>query len=119
MSNYFMGIDNGGSMCKAVIFDEVGKEISSSSSRLKMITPQAGFTERDMDELWKVNCEVIRETIAQAGIDARKITGVACTGHGKGLYLWGKDDKPCYNGIVLIKHFRRSLPASRFLSFAG
>jgi len=100
MSNYFMGIDNGGSMCKAVIFDEVGKEISSSSSRLKMITPQAGFTERDMDELWKVNCEVIRETIAQAGIDARKITGVACTGHGKGLYLWGKDDKPCYNGIV-------------------
>ncbi|MFA5816402.1 MAG: FGGY-family carbohydrate kinase [Bacteroidales bacterium] len=100
MPTYFMGIDNGGSMCKAVIFDAVGKEIASSSSRLKMITPQAGFTERDMNELWQLNCKVIKETIVKSGLSASDITGVACTGHGKGLYLWGKDDKPCYNGIV-------------------
>jgi len=100
MATCFMGIDNGGSMCKAVIFDAVGKEIASSSSRLNMITPQAGFTERDMQELWQVNCKVIKETVAKSGLSASDITGVACTGHGKGLYLWGKDDKPCYNGIV-------------------
>lgn len=100
MATYFMGIDNGGSVCKAVIFDDAGREIASSSSRLNMITPQSGFTERDMDELWRVNCKVIRESIAKSGLNASEITGVACTGHGKGLYLWGKDNKPCYNGIV-------------------
>jgi L-xylulokinase len=100
MKTYFMGIDNGGSLCKAVIFDINGKEIASASSRLNMITPQAGFTERDMDDLWKVNCKVIREVIENGSLKAEDIRGVACTGHGKGLYLWGKDDKPCYNGIV-------------------
>ncbi|TSA33388.1 MAG: carbohydrate kinase [Porphyromonadaceae bacterium] len=100
MKKYFMGIDNGGSMCKVVIFDAMGTEIASSSLKLKMITAQAGYTERDMDELWQVNCRVIRETIAKAGLGAGEITGIACTGHGKGLYLWGKDDKPCCNGII-------------------
>ena len=100
MSTYFMGIDNGGTMCKAVIFDANGNEIASSAARLNMISPQAGFTERDMDELWEVTAEVIKGSIHKAGVDANEIMGVACTGHGKGLYLWGKGNKPCYNGIV-------------------
>ena len=98
MATYFLGVDNGGSMVKAVIFDELGGEVASSSARLQMLTPQAGFTERDMDELWRINCQVIRQALRQAG-DIR-IAGVACSGHGKGLYLWGKDDRPCGNGIV-------------------
>lgn len=100
MHDYFMGIDNGGTMCKAVIFDAKGTEIASAASKLTMIMPQAGYTERDMEELWSVNCNVIKKAINNAEIDAENIKGVACTGHGKGLYLWGKDDKPCYNGIV-------------------
>ncbi len=98
--NYYLGIDNGGTLCKAVIFDAKGSEIASSSGKLRMITPEAGFTERDMDELWNINCQVIREAIAKAEITGRQIKGIACSGHGKGLYLWGKNDKPCYNGIV-------------------
>lgn len=100
MANYFMGIDNGGTLCKAVIFDTRGKEIASASGSLAMITPQAGFTERDMEELWKANCKVIREAVEKSGIKAEDIKGVACSGHGKGLYLWGKDGRPCCNGIV-------------------
>jgi L-xylulokinase len=100
MNTYFLGIDNGGTLCKAVIFDVNGNEVASASSRLQMITPQTGFTERDMDELWLINCKVIREVISQSGITKDDIKGIACTGHGKGLYLWGKDDRPCYNGIV-------------------
>jgi L-xylulokinase len=100
MTSYFLGIDNGGSGCKAVIFDINGNEIASASARLNMITPQSGYTERDMDELWLVNCQVIREVIARSNLKAEDIVGVAGTGHGKGLYLWGKDDKPCYHGII-------------------
>lgn len=100
MDKYYMGIDNGGSLCKAVIFNSKGEEISSASRSLVMINPAPGYTERDMEELWEKNCEIIKEAIDKAGIDTSHIKGVACSGHGKGLYLWGKDDKPCYNGIV-------------------
>lgn len=100
MSTYFMGIDNGGTLSKAVIFDSKGREVASASTSVRMITPQSGYTERDMDELWSANCKVIKEALLKAGIKGEEIKGIACTGHGKGLYLWGKDDKPCYNGIV-------------------
>ncbi len=100
MASYFLGIDNGGTLCKAVLFDEGGHEVAQASRKLRMITPQAGFTERDMEELWTENLGAIRDVIQRSKVDPQTIVGVACTGHGKGLYLWGKDDKPCYNGIV-------------------
>lgn len=95
-----MGIDNGGTLCKAVLFDESGTEIAGASRRLRMISPRAGHTERDMDELWRENAAAIREAIEKAKVRPEDIKGVACAGHGKGLYLWGKDGAPCRNGIV-------------------
>jgi L-xylulokinase len=100
MTAYFLGVDNGGTATKAVIFDDRGNDLAGASRKVPMILPEPGFTERDMEQLWKANCEAIREAIATAGIPASAIRGVALTGHGKGLYLWGKDGKPAYNGIV-------------------
>jgi L-xylulokinase len=96
----FLGIDNGGTLTKAVLFDSRGTEIAGASRKVPVLAPQPGCTERDMDVLWQANCEVIRETIAASGLRPKEIRGVACTGHGKGLYLWGRDDAPAYNGIV-------------------
>ena len=52
---YLMGIDNGGTFSKAALFDETGKQISVASVPTVTITPKSGYTERDMDELWRVN----------------------------------------------------------------
>jgi L-xylulokinase len=100
MTAYFLGIDNGGTATKAVVFDDEGNDVAGASRKVPMILPEPGFTERDMELLWKANCEAIAEAVAAAGIPASAIRGVALTGHGKGLYLWGKDGKPAYNGIV-------------------
>lgn len=97
---FFMGIDNGGTVSKAVIFDQSGNTVSMASTRIPMITPKQGYTERDMDVLWDANVRVIKEAIEKSDVDAIDIKGIACTGHGKGIYLWGNDDRPAYNGIV-------------------
>ena len=99
-TDYLLGIDNGGSVTKAVIFDAQGRQIAAAAEKLTMLCPHPGYTERDMDALWQANVNVIRKALASSGIDARRIKGVSCTGHGKGLYLWGKDDRPAYHGIV-------------------
>lgn len=100
MNSYFLGIDNGGSVTKAVIFDAQGGEIASAAEKVPMLRPRPGYTERDMEALWQANLGVIRKAVQDSGIDPGAIRGVACTGHGKGLYLWGEDGKPAYNGIV-------------------
>ncbi|MBR7142989.1 MAG: carbohydrate kinase [Clostridia bacterium] len=97
---YFLGIDNGGTVTKAALFDQTGREIAVASRDTPVLTPQAGWNERDMEELWQTNVTCIREVLHVSGIPAKQIAGVGCTGHGKGLYLWGKDGKPAYHGIA-------------------
>ncbi len=97
---YLMGIDNGGTFSKAALFDENGCQISVASVPTVTLTPRPGYTERDMEELWQVNAQAVRQAIENSGIDPQDIAGVSFSGHGKGLYLVGKDKKPAYNGIV-------------------
>lgn len=100
MGKYAIGLDNGGTVIKAAIFDEYGKEIAKHSIQTPIITPKSGYTERDMDDLWQNNCLCIKKALEKSKISAKDVVGVAVCGHGKGLYPWGKNQKPAYHGIV-------------------
>ncbi len=100
MAQYVIGLDNGGTSTKAAIFDLKGKEIATAGRQTKVITPKSGYTERDMEELWLANCDCVKTALEKAGIDGKDVLGIAVCGHGKGLYPWGKDGKPAYNGII-------------------
>ena len=97
---YFLGVDNGGTMAKAALYDEKGREIAVASRASGLLTPAQGFTERDMDAMWADTATCIREAVEASGISPKQIAAVACTGHGKGLYLWGQNGAPVRNGII-------------------
>lgn len=97
---YLMGIDNGGTFVKAGIIDENGRLLSVGKQPVVNRMPHPGFTERDMEELWRQNVSVIRQAIKESGIDPSEIAGVSFSGHGKGLYLVGSDGYPAYPGIL-------------------
>ncbi len=96
----FLGLDNGGTTTKAALFSTDGTELGSASVDTRMLTPRPGFCERDMDEMWAANCTVIRSVLQKTGVDPADVAGVAVCGHGKGLYLWGKDNRPLRHGII-------------------
>lgn len=100
MSEYVIGLDNGGTSTKAAIFDLNGKEIASAGRQTRILTPKPGYTERDMEELWLANCACVKNALEKAGINGHNIIGIAVCGHGKGLYPWGKDNRPACNGII-------------------
>lgn len=97
---YLVGIDNGGTFSKAALFDTEGRQIAVASVPTVTITPRPGYTERDMDELWNVNAEAVRTAVQRSGVNPKDIAGVSFSGHGKGLYMVGKDGRPSYNGIL-------------------
>lgn len=97
---YFIGLDNGGTTTKAAIFDERGREIGSCSTSTEALTPKVGFVERDMEDMWDANCAVVRGALEKTGVKPEDVAGLGIAGHGKGLYLWGKDGKPARNGII-------------------
>ena len=96
----YIGLDNGGTLCKAVLFDKNGKQLYTVSEELLMLTPAPGHTERDMEELFQANCRILKRIVQESGVAPDDIKGIAISGHGKGLYLWGKEKSPAMNGVV-------------------
>ena len=48
---YIMGLDNGGTVIKAAVFDENGNQIAVNRQKIAIISPKLGFTERNMEEI--------------------------------------------------------------------
>lgn len=100
MPKYLIGIDNGGTSSKAAIYDLKGREIAQCTTYTNMLTPHEYWTERDMDELKRVNFEAVQGALEKARINPKDIIGVSTTGHGNGLYLMGKNGNYVRNGII-------------------
>lgn len=97
-----LGIDNGLTVTKAVIFDETGSPLSVARRRIPQIVPRPRHVERDMDGLWQATAEAIAEAIAACGRPASDIAAVAATAHGDGLYLLDADRRPLGHGILSL-----------------
>jgi L-xylulokinase len=98
MTQYLMGIDNGGSEIKCVLFDDEGNQIAAARRRVAMLMPAPGFTERNADDVWQANADSIREAITRAGISPQQIAAIGLTGYGNGICLvdaFGKSTYPC------------------------
>jgi len=99
---YLLGIDNGLTVTKAVVFDEGGRPVSVARRRVRQIMPRPRHVERDMDELWAATAEAIAEAVAGSGRPASEIEAVAATAHGDGLYLLDRKGSALGNGILSL-----------------
>lgn len=97
-----LGIDNGLTVTKAVIFDADGTQLSVARRRVPQSMPHAHWVERDMAGLWQATADAIKEAIALCGRPADDIRAVAATAHGDGLYLLDKDRRPLGPGILSL-----------------
>ncbi|MBQ4425533.1 MAG: carbohydrate kinase [Lachnospiraceae bacterium] len=98
--SYYIGLDNGGSATKCVIFDPAGRQISGASERVPVRRTGEGFTERDPEQLWAANCAVIRKALALSGLAPEEIRALSLCGYGGGLVMTGEDGNCVYPLIV-------------------
>lgn len=115
-TSYFMGIDNGGSTTKCVIFDQNGTTIARASARVRMHKPGGGRTERDGNDVWQANCQVIKAALEQSSLKAENIQAVSMCGYGGGMILTDAQGFPVCPFIVstdsradsLLKEFQHT-----------
>ena len=88
---YYLGIDLGGTVVKASIFDRNGVESGSSGKRTRLISSSAGQAERDVEETRALTFEAVKDALDSAGLTGGQIAAVATTGHGKGVYIVNSD----------------------------
>ena len=97
-----LGIDNGLTVTKAVIFEEDGTPVAVARRRVPQSFPAPRHVERDMDGLWSASAEAVREAISRSGRPAADIRAVAATAHGDGLYLLDGENRPLGAGILSL-----------------
>jgi len=90
---HLLGIDAGGSVVKAVLFDLDGVPLASGSARSASRHPRPGWAERDADDVWSACATAVRTCLQQAADTltawpgAGAIAAVGLVGHGDGAYL--------------------------------
>lgn len=111
---YYIGLDSGGTFIKAAVYTSSMRELAVARRGAGIITPNPGWAERDLDELWRDACLVIREALSKSGVDASRIAGLGISAQGKGLYLLDKSGKTLCRGVVsadqrameLVRHWQ-------------
>ena len=93
-SRYFLGLDAGNTVIKAVLFDTDGRQVAMHALDGQSSTPEPGHVERDLNELWANARTAIAGCLASAGIAPGSIAGIGCAGHGNGLYLLDRSGAP-------------------------
>lgn len=97
-----LGIDNGLTVTKAVIFDFQGRQLAVARRNVPQIKPRAHFVERDMDVLWTQTAAAIHEALALSHLNTADIASVSVTAHGDGLYLLDAQKRPLGKGVLSL-----------------
>ncbi|HVR84577.1 MAG TPA: FGGY-family carbohydrate kinase [Planctomycetota bacterium] len=120
-----LGIDLGTTGCKAVVFDEGGKMLSSAYREYPLQFPQTGWIELDSRRVMTSAAEVIREAAGKAKKDP--IRALAVASQGEAVTPVGADGAFLHNGIVtfdartapLVGWWEERLPRQRIFEISG
>ncbi len=96
-----LAIDQGTSSTRALVFDVRGRVLGSAQREFDQIFPHDGWVEHDPEILWETTLYAARGALANAGVEARALTGIGITNQRETTVIWDVDTGiPVYNAIV-------------------
>ena len=84
MMKYNLGIDEGTSNVKAVLFDECGNEASVSSRESRTINGASNQVEQDMLLVWEKVKQCVKGLIEAGAASGEEVAAIGVTGQGEG-----------------------------------
>lgn len=99
MAKYLLGIDNGLTNSKCVLFDLKGKELAVAARSFAVSHPKPDWVEASPETQWNNTVECIKEVLAKSKIDPKEIGAIGITGFGNGVYCIDAEGKSTYPAI--------------------
>lgn len=96
--NHYLGIDIGTSGCKAVIFDDDGRQAAASYREYNIISNNPGWAELDTGEVISKCFDVIRE--AAGKVPKSTVKGLGISSQGEAFTLIDKEGRALCNALV-------------------
>ena len=109
MARYILGLDQGTTRTKAMVFDHNAKLISSASNEVGRYFPQTGWVEQDPNELWNACQQVIGEALQNGRVSPEEIEAIGIANQTATTLFWNKHSgKPV--GRAIVWQDRRTIP---------
>jgi glycerol kinase len=101
MKKYILGIDQGTTGTRAIIFDHDVNIITSAYSEFTQHFPQPGWVEHDANEIFNVTLKMIRDSLAEGNLKASDIHAIGITNQRETTVFWDKNTgEPACKAIV-------------------
>jgi glycerol kinase len=98
---YILGIDQGTTRTKAIIFDNRGRQIASGIKEVLKVFPKPGWVEQDPMAIWRSILESIEEAVSNSNVNPADIAAIGIADQGETVIVWDSErGRPLYNAIV-------------------
>jgi glycerol kinase len=101
MASYIGAVDQGTTSSRFIVFDGLGRIVTSAQREHEQIYPSPGWVEHDPEEIWRRTSEVIHEALAARSLRPQDLAAIGITNQRETAVVWHKKSgKPVYNAIV-------------------
>ncbi len=100
MADYIIGIDQSTQGTKVMLFDAQGRMTLRVDKPHAQLIDDRGYVEHDPEEIYANLIDLVKQLLAQSGIDAKDVRGVGVSNQRETALAWYRSGKPVYNAIV-------------------
>ena len=101
MGRYILGLDQGTTSSRAIVFDADGAITGTAQRELTQYYPHPGWVEHDPEEIWTSQREVAIEALRNAGIQRGDLAAMGITNQRETTVVWDRNDgRPLHRAIV-------------------
>ncbi len=94
MADYLLGLDYGTGGAKACIIDSDANILSYAFREYPIYTEKPAWSEHEPNLYWSIACDIIRECITKAKIDAKDIRGIGTSSALPSMVMVDKNNQP-------------------------
>src|SRR5262249_4578952 len=105
-------IDQGTTSTRAIIYDDTGRSLGTSSREITQHYPQAGWVEHDPEEIWQSVESVISKVLSAANVAANQLDAIGLTNQRESCVIWERGSGRTV-GRALIWQDRRTVDFCR------
>ena len=101
MARYVLGIDQGTTSTRAIVFDASLEVANHAQEEFPQYFPDSGWVEHDPEDIWRSVLSTSRTALARAGAHAKDIAALGITNQRETTLVWDRaTGKPIYKAIV-------------------
>ena len=108
-ANHILALDQGTTSSRAMVFDQLAREVSVARQPTTQIYPRPGWVNQDAAEIWTTTLETARAALQQAGLGGPDIAGIGIVNQRETLVVWDRETSSAASPAIVWQS-RQSQP---------